>query len=124
MDDKQTAEPVAWMYHHPGDLENGWQRFSFERRIQAYEGMSCNEEDAGIIETPLYTRPPATMPDAEIVEMLARVIRECGIQFRNYEMNHLAKCTPDGDAKAFRNKQMADKCAAALRNAGLIGDGR
>ena len=72
----------------------------------------------------LPANPRPTLTDAEIIEVLARVIRECGIQFRNYEMNHLAKCTPDGDAKAFRNKQMADKCAAALRNAGLIGDGR
>ena len=53
---KLAAEikPVAWMYHHPGDLENLWQRLRFERRIQPYEGMSCLEEDAGVIETPLY----------------------------------------------------------------------
>ena len=57
------AEPVAWMYHHPGDLEHGWQRFTFERRIQTYEGMSCNEEDAGVIETPLYATPQPAASD-------------------------------------------------------------
>ncbi len=49
------VEPCAWRYHFPGDLEHGWQRHEFERRIQSYEGMSCNEEDAGCIETPLYS---------------------------------------------------------------------
>lgn len=49
------VEPVAWRYHFPGDLEHGWQRHEFERRIQSYEGMTCNEEDAGCIETPLYS---------------------------------------------------------------------
>lgn len=49
------VEPVAWRYHFPGDLEHGWQRHELERRIQSYEGMSCNEEDAGCIETPLYS---------------------------------------------------------------------
>lgn len=49
------VEPCAWRYHFPGDLEHGWQRHEFERRIQSYEGMSCNEEDAGCVETPLYS---------------------------------------------------------------------
>jgi len=65
-----AGEPVAWMYHMPGDLEHGWQRFEFERRIQSYEGMSCNEEDAGMIETPLYTRPsPAPDKTAPVGEV-------------------------------------------------------
>lgn len=69
------AEPVAWMYHHPGDLEQGWQRYSFERRIQSYEGMSCIEEDAGLIETPLYAHPPAPPQDREaVVERMAEAI--------------------------------------------------
>ena len=59
------SEPVAWMYHMPGDLEHGWQRFEFKRRIQAYEGMSCNEEDAGMIETPLYTHPADARAEVE-----------------------------------------------------------
>lgn len=58
-------KPVAWMYHHPGDLEQGWQRYSFERRIQSYEGMSCNEEDAGVIETPLYAALSSSISNAE-----------------------------------------------------------
>lgn len=52
---QDPLEPAAWMYHYPGDLEHGWQRFEFRRRIQSYEGMSCAEEDAGMVETPLYT---------------------------------------------------------------------
>jgi len=72
--DKQ--EPVAWMYHMPGDLEHGWQQFEFKRRIQSYEGMSCNEEDAGMIETPLYTRPTSDLAERieGLVEPVARAI--------------------------------------------------
>lgn len=66
------AEPVAWMYHYPGELEYGFQRYEFQRRIQSYEGMSCSEEDAGMIETPLYAHPPA--PDAARGDPVARLI--------------------------------------------------
>lgn len=57
-----SGEPVAWMYHMPGDLDHGWQQYEFKRRIQSYEGMSCREEDAGMIETPLYAAPPVQAP--------------------------------------------------------------
>ena len=51
------------------------------------------------------TRPPATMPDAEIVEMLAEAITD----------------TLDMDWQPLWG---ATACLTALRNAGLIGDGR
>ena len=63
---REAAEPVAWMYHMPDDLKHGWQRYEFKRRIQSYEGMSCIEEDAGMIETPLYAAPPDTAASVRI----------------------------------------------------------
>lgn len=53
-------------------------------------------------------------PDPRIAELEA-AIRECEVTFRFYEQQHLAKKTQDGDEKAYRNKQMADKCRQALK---------
>lgn len=86
---KQTAEPVAWMYTYPGDV------------TQFRDSRPAWPIKPGWTETPLYTRPPATMPDAEIVEMLADEIRGTLLPV---------------DA--------AERCLDALRNAGLIGEER
>ncbi len=43
--------------------------------------------------------------------------RQAAIQFRFYEQQHLAKGTPDGDAKALRNHEMAKICEAAIAKA-------
>lgn len=40
----EALKPIAWMYDYPGNDDP---------RFQAYEGMSCIEEDEGMIETPL-----------------------------------------------------------------------
>lgn len=47
-------------------------------------------------------------------DALLAVAREAEVLFRFYEQSHLAKKTQDGDEKAYRNKQMADKIAQAL----------
>jgi len=53
---------------------------------------------------------------AEVREALA----EAEETFRFYEQSHLAKKTLDGDAKAFRNAEMADKMAQALAKLGDV----
>lgn len=42
---------------------------------------------------------------------------QAAIQFRFYEQQHLAKGTPDGDAKALRNHEMAKICETAIAKA-------
>lgn len=47
-------------------------------------------------------------------DQLREAVQEAEIVFRQYERLHLTKATQDGDEKAYRNKQLADKMAAAL----------
>lgn len=51
---------------------------------------------------------------ADMRKEAAELVRECEQTFRFYEQSHLAKKTQEGDEKAYRNKMMADKCAAFL----------
>lgn len=111
--DREAAEPVAYMYHHPGDIENGWQRYSFERRIQSYEGMSCIEEDAGVIETPLFTRAQI---EAETIAKVVAWLRE---QAEVAQAKAEAAILADNDRGArdyFAGKITANNSAAAIEN--------
>ena len=56
-DEWRGIEPVAWRYHYSGAED--------DPRFQTYEGMSCEEENEGMIETPLYAlpAPPSALGD-------------------------------------------------------------
>lgn len=59
----QDVKPVAWMYDYPGNNDP---------RFQSYEGMSCIEEDQGMIETPLYSADAIAAKDSEIARLKAK----------------------------------------------------
>ena len=48
---------------------------------------------------------------------LLEACRQAAIQFRFYEQQHLAKRTPEADAKALRNHEMAKICETAIAKA-------
>lgn len=48
------------------------------------------------------------------IEALRAMIKECGEQFRFYQKNHEAKGTPDSDAKAKVNAEIAARCEALV----------
>lgn len=48
------------------------------------------------------------------LEIVRKYIYESGVRFREYETSHRAKRTQDGDEKARRNHEMADKAEWAL----------
>lgn len=50
---------------------------------------------------------------ANIVAAMQSTLAECTAQFEFYEREHLRKGTPEGDAKAQRNREFADKCRIA-----------
>ena len=74
----------------------------------------------------LMTRDPAmgilvqVKADMAIAKMIARAplmvaaLYNATLKFREYADMHLAKCTPEGDAKARANREMADLCEQAL----------
>jgi hypothetical protein len=47
-------------------------------------------------------------------EAMEEALIKCRDKFRHYEDLHRLKCTPEGDEKADRNREMADMCEAAL----------
>ena len=51
---------------------------------------------------------------AKQIEVLQAAVTEAELLFRSYEQMHLTKGTADGDEKAYRNKQAADKMRAAI----------
>jgi len=59
------GEPVAWRYHYPGA--------ETDARFQTYEGMSCEEEREGMIETPLYAHPTPTAPQPTQSDLVERI---------------------------------------------------
>lgn len=52
-------------------------------------------------------------PDPVITAYEAALVK-CRDKFRHYEQLHRLKCTPEGDEKADRNREMADMIDAAL----------
>lgn len=51
------------------------------------------------------------------IEELQNTVRVAAIAFRQYEQSHLAQGTPDADAKAHRNHELAVMMEAALAKA-------
>ena len=49
----------------------------------------------------------------EALDAAARVLHKAGKQFSEYEKQHAAKGTADGDQKAATNKQWAERCFSA-----------
>ncbi len=66
--------------------------------------------------------PPEDVPNpfgmddnpAEVCTELRQVVARCRDQFLSYETQHRAKGTPEADAKADVNRDMAALCSAAL----------
>ena len=86
---------------------------TLRKSVSALKRASASGEVAEPVRTYIYIPITAGQSDGSYEQALA-TLRECELTFRNYEQLHLAKGTQDGDEKAHRNKQMADKCAEAI----------
>lgn len=55
-----------------------------------------------------------TVALARDLQAARAMVKECGEQFRFYQKNHEAKGTPDADAKAKVNAEIAARCEALV----------
>ena len=94
-----TSEPVAWLYRH----------HEFDDELEYARWGGCSSDNyVGWTETPLYAHTPTTLTDAEIVEMLARALRDAD----------------DATDDWLEPEELAHVALTTLRNADLIGDAR
>jgi hypothetical protein len=93
----EGEEPAAYMYQMPGELEP---------RFQTWEGMSCNEEDAGMTETALY---PQSALDAARAQERAEIVAWLKGQCKDPMLPKYAEFLNDfADAIAFLHHKEAD----------------
>lgn len=74
-------------------------------------GQDWYGSDVATTDAPANAHLIAAAPD------LLEVAQEAAAMFRYYERLHMEKGTVDGDAKARRNAEMAEKCEAAIAKA-------
>ncbi len=74
-------------------------------------------DDEYLDEIKIYSRKEVAALKAENARLRA-ALEKCESWFWEYEANHLAKGTPDGDRKAATNARRAEHCAVALSGSG------
>lgn len=95
----EGEKPVAYMYQMPGELEP---------RFQTWEGMSCNEEDAGMTETALYPQSALNAARAQERAEIVAWLRDEAADLAPHNEQHRVALDHAADAIATLQHKEAD----------------